>query len=250
MEQISMVEKFKDKVVVVTGAGRGIGRALALGFAAAGAKVVCAARTQSEIDDAAASIIEAGGSASAQRCDVAAPDDLRRLYDFTREAYGRLDVVIANAGGNFARQPLEDSDIAAWEHTVRVNLLGVYYTARFAIPDLKVRGGHIIVVGSGLGHRAGDNTHSAYSASKAGAWMLARAMAKELSPYRICVNELIPGAVRTELFSSAPRPADSPLQAEWIKSPEDVLPLALFIASGPLTGPTGQSFSLMRRDSQ
>jgi len=204
-----MTEKFKDKVVVVTGAGRGIGRALALGFAAAGAKVVCAARTQSEIDDAAASIIEAGGSASAQRCDVAAPDDLRRLYDFTREAYGRLDVVIANAGGNFARQPLEDSDIAAWEHTVRVNLLGVYYTARFAIPDLKVRGGHIIVVGSGLGHRAGDNTHSAYSASKAGAWMLARAMAKELSPYRICVNELIPGAVRTELFSSAPRPAGS-----------------------------------------
>ncbi len=245
-----MAGKFKDKAVVITGAGRGIGRALALGFAGAGAKVVCAARTQSEIDDAAAAIRAAGGSALAQRCDVARPDDLRRLYDFTRKAYGRLDVVIANAGGNFARLPLEDSDIVAWEHTVRVNLLGVYYTARFAIADLKARGGHIIVIGSGLGHRVGDKTHSAYSASKAGAWMLTRALAKELSPYNICVNELIPGAVQTELFSSAPRPADSPLQAEWIKSPEDVLPLALFIASGPLTGPTGQSFSLMRRDSQ
>ncbi|MCY4019372.1 MAG: SDR family NAD(P)-dependent oxidoreductase [Chloroflexi bacterium] len=245
-----MAEKFKDKVVVITGAGRGIGRALALGFAEGGASVVCAARTQSEIDATAAAIRAAGATASSQRCDVASPADLQRLYDVTRETYGRLDVVIANAGGNFARQTLEDSDIAAWEQTVRVNLLGVYYTARFAIPDLKARGGHIIVVGSGLGHRAGDNTHSAYSASKAGAWMLVRAMAKELSPYRICVNELIPGAVQTELFSSAPRPADSPLQAEWIKSPEDVLPLALFIASGPLTGPTGQSFSLMRRDSQ
>ncbi len=245
-----MAEKFKDKAVVVTGAGRGIGRALALGFAGAGAKVVCAARTQAEIDDAAAAIRAAGGSAVAQRCDVASPDDLRQLYDFTRATYGRLDVVIANAGGNFARQPLEDSDIAAWEHTVRVNLLGVYYTARFAIADLKARGGHIIVIGSGLGHRVGDSVHSAYSASKAGVWMLTRALAKELSPYKICVNELIPGAVQTELFSSAPRPADSPLQAEWIKSPEDVLPLALFIASGPLTGPTGQSFSLMRRDSQ
>ena len=245
-----MAEHLKDKVVVITGAGRGIGRALACGFAAQGAKVVCAARTQTEIDDVVAEIQASGASALSRRCDVTAPDDLRRLYDVTREAYGRLDIVIANAGGNFARQPLEDSDIEAWEHTVRVNLLGVYYTARFAIPDLKVRGGHIIVTGSGLGHRVGDSTHSAYSASKAGAWMLVRALAKELSPYSICVNELIPGAVQTELFSSAPRPADSPLQAEWIKSPEDVLPLALFIASSPLTGPTGQSFSLMRRDSQ
>lgn len=245
-----MADQLADKVVVVTGAGRGIGRALATGFAGQGAKVVCAARTQSEIDSTVAAIRGAGGVAASQRCDVAVPEDLRRLYSFTRETYGRLDVVIANAGGNFARQRLEDSDIDAWEHTVRVNLLGAYYSARFAIPDLKVRGGHIIVVGSGLGHRVGDDTHSAYSASKAGAWMLVRSLAKELSPYKICVNELIPGAVRTELFSSAPRPADSPLQAEWIKSPEDVLPLALFIASGPLTGPTGQSFSLMRRDSQ
>ena len=144
-----------------------------------------------EIDDVVAAIRATGASALSQRCDVAVPDDLRRLYDVTRQTYGRLDVVIANAGGNFARQPLEDSDIEAWEHTIRVNLLGVYYTARFAIPDLKVRGGHIIVVGSGLGHRVGDNTHSAYSASKAGAWMLVRALAKELSPYKICVNELI-----------------------------------------------------------
>ena len=245
-----MADQFVDKVVVVTGAGRGIGRALAFGFAEQGAKAVCAARTQSEIDDTAAAIGRAGGNAISQRCDVSSPEDLRQLFDTAREKYGRLDVVIANAGGNFARQPLEDSDIEAWEQTVRINLLGVYYSARFAIPDLKVRGGHIIVVGSGLGHRVGDSTHSAYSASKAGAWMLVRSLAKELSPYKICVNELIPGAVQTELFSSAPRPADSPLRAEWIKTPEDVVPLALFIASQPLAGPTGQSFSLMRRDSQ
>ncbi|MEM6530314.1 MAG: SDR family oxidoreductase, partial [Chloroflexota bacterium] len=129
-------------------------------------------------------------------------------------------------------------------------LMGVYYTAKFAIPHMKAAGGHIILMGSGLGHRAGDNIHSAYGAAKAGAWMLVRSLAKELKPYRICVNELMPGVVHTGRTPDATRPADSPLHAEWIKTPADVVPLALFIATQPLTGPTGQSFSLMRRDSQ
>ena len=159
------------------------------------------------------------------------------VYDITRQTYGRLDIVIANAGGNLVRQSLEDSDIVAWEGTIRLNLIGVYYTAKFAIPYLKAEGGHIIVVGSGVGHRVADNTHSAYGASKAGAWMLTRALARELSHYSICVNELIPGLVATDLTSNMSRPPDSPLRAEWIKAPDDVVPLALFIASQPLTRP-------------
>ncbi len=245
-----MRQQLQDKVVVITGAGRGIGRGLAIGFAEQGANVVCAARSQDQIDETATLIANASGKALALRCDVTDSQDLQNLYQATKETYGALDVVIANAGGNFGRRLVEDSDIASWEQTIRVNLIGVYYTAKYAIPDLKVRGGHIIVIGSGMGHRVGDLANSAYSASKAGAWMLVRALAKELVDYNICVNELIPGLVQTAIVEGASRPDDSPLNAEWFKTPADVLPLALFLATQPLTGPTGQSFSLMRRDSQ
>lgn len=239
------------QTALITGAGRGIGRGLALGLAAESAKVVCAARTAAQINETAQAIWQAGGEAIAVQCDVTSPPDVQALYAETRAAYGRLDIVIANAGANSAPSPLEESDIEGWAQTIEVNLLGVYYTAKFAIPDLKVRGGHIIVIGSGLGHRVGDSANSAYSVSKAGAWMLVRTLAKELSRYAICVNELIPGLVRTDMTAAdKARPADSPLRAEWFKRPADVVPLALFMAAQPLTGPTGQSFSLMRRDSQ
>ena len=235
-----MRQQLQDKVVVITGAGRGIGRGLAIGFAEQGADVVCAARTQDQIDETAALIAKAGGKALALRCDVTDPHDLQNLYRATKETYGALDVVIANAGGNFARQLVEEGDIAAWEQTIRVNLIGVYYTAKYAIPDLKVRGGHIIVIGSGMGHRVGDLANSAYSASKAGAWMLVRALAKELSPHKICVNELIPGLVQTAIVEGVSRPDDSPLNADGLRR-RLILPLALFLATQPLTGQQGRA---------
>ncbi len=245
-----MSKQLDGKVVVITGAGRGIGQGLAIGFAEQGAKIVCSARTQSQLDDTVDTIKQTGGDAIAVQCDVASAESVQNLYTETMSAYGQVDVVIANAGGNFARASVEDSDIDDWLMTIQVNLMGVYYTAKYAIPHMKADGGHIILMGSGLGHRVGDSTHSAYSASKAGAWMLVRSLAKELQSYKICVNELIPGVVKTEILSEDKRPDDSPLNIEWMKTPADVVPMALFIATQPLLGATGQSFSLMRRDSQ
>lgn len=239
----------ESKIVIITGAGRGIGRGLAIGFAEQGAKVVCAARTQTQLDETIQAIHDSGGQAIAVSCDVTRPEDLQNLYAETRARYGSVDIVIANAGGNFERRSVEEGDINAWEKTLRVNLLGVYYTCKFAIPDLKRKGGHIIVIGSGMGHRDGG-AGSAYSASKAAVWMLTRNLATELRDYGICVNELIPGLVDTDILSEAERPAGSALSLEWFKQPADVVPLALFLAAQPSTGPTGQSFSLMRRDSQ
>ncbi|MCE2472650.1 MAG: SDR family oxidoreductase [Anaerolineae bacterium] len=244
-----MSKQLESKIAVITGAGRGIGRGIAIGFAEQGAKVVCASRTQAQLDDTIQAIRDSGGQAIALSCDVTRPDDVRDLYAETRSHYGPVDIVIANAGGNFERRSVEDSDIDGWENTLRVNLLGVYYTCKYAIPDLKTKGGHIIVTGSGMGHRDGG-AGSAYSASKAAVWMLARNLATELRDYGICVNELIPGLVDTDILTAAERPADSALSLEWFKQPADVVPLALFLATQPLTGPTGQSFSLMRRDSQ
>jgi len=245
-----MTKQLDGKVAVITGAGRGIGRAIAIGFAEQGAKVVCAARTQSQIDETARLIRDAAGDAIAVPCDVADAAAVQRLYAATRAHYGPVDIVVANAGGNFSRHSVEASDIADWERTLRVNLIGVYYTCKFAIADLKGKGGHIIVVGSGLGHRVVDAAHSAYGASKAGAWMFVRALAAELRPHQICVNELIPGLVQTAITADVDRSDATAFGAEWFKAPEDVLPMALFLATQPLTGPSGQSFSLMRRDSQ
>ncbi|MDE2777594.1 MAG: SDR family NAD(P)-dependent oxidoreductase [Chloroflexota bacterium] len=245
-----MTNLLEGKVAVITGAGRGIGRALASGFAAQGAKVVCAARTSAQIDETVHAIRDSGGDAIAVPCDVGDAAAVEHLYAETRARFGGIDIVVANAGGNFARASVEESDIADWELTVRVNLIGVYFTCKYAIADMKGQGGHIIVVGSGVGHRVVDEAHSAYGASKAGAWMFVRALAAELRPYNICVNELIPGLVRTAITADVDRSDDAAFGAEWFKEPEDVLPLALFLASQPLTGPTGQSFSLMRRDSQ
>ena len=245
-----MTKQLDGKVAVITGAGRGIGRAIAIGFAEQGAKVVCAARTQSQIDETARLIRDAACDAIAVPCDVADAAAVQRLFAETSAHYGPVDIVVANAGGNFSRHSVEASDIADWERTVRVNLIGVYYSCKYAIPDLKGKGGHIIVVGSGVGHRVVDTAHSAYGASKAGAWMFVRALAEELRPYNICVNELIPGLVQTAITADIDRSDAAAFGAEWFKTPEDVLPLALFLATQPLTGPSGQSFSLMRRDSQ
>ena len=146
---------------------------------------------------------------------------------------------------------MEESSIADWELTIQVNLIGVYYTCKYAIPDLKGKGGHIIVIGSGMGHRVvegGALQPTAPQKPAPGCWCVR--WRPELRPYGICVNELIPGLVRTDLVDAANLPDDSPLEVEWRKTPADVVPLALFLATQPPTGPTAQSFSLMRRDSQ
>ncbi len=128
-----------------------------------------------------------------------------------------------------------------------MNLLGAYYCAQAAIPALKQRGaGKIITVGSGIGHR-GVVGSSDYACSKAGLWMLTRVLAQELAASHISVNELIPGPVDTR-GQHTQRQGPFAIESEWIKTPEEVVPLALFLATQPAIGPTAQSFSLMRRD--
>jgi 3-oxoacyl-[acyl-carrier protein] reductase len=170
------------------------------------------------------------------------------MYAATVGTAGGFDIVVVNAGANAERRPVAQSDPTAWRRTIEVNLIGAYHTARLAIPHLKRRGGgKIVMIGSGLGHssRMGN---SAYSVSKAGLWMLTRVLAEEVRADGIAVNELIPGPVRTAMTQGPPGPSSvMNLKEEWIKSPADVVPLAMFLATQPAEGPTGQSFSLMRR---
>lgn len=238
------------KVAVVTGAGRGIGKAIALGYAQAGAAICCAARTVPEINQTVEEIEAAEGRGLAVPTNVTKLESVQRMFQKTADAFGGLDILVINAGVNYDRRPVEESDPEDWRATVEVNLIGAYYCAQAAIPYFKQRGqGKIITVGSGLGHR-GIPGRSAYACSKAGLWMLTRVLAQELWPHNISVNELIPGPVETSLTASPTAKEGSvfEINSEWVKTPEDVVPLALFLAEQPVVGPTAQSFSLMRRD--
>ncbi len=236
------------KVALVTGGGRGIGRAIAIAYAGAGAAVSCAARTHAEIEAVAAEIEAAGGQALAVTTDVADAASVARAVAETAARFGGLDILVINAGVSPQKSEVAESDPAAWSQTIAINLTGAYYCARAAIPYLKARGGgKIITVGSGMSRRGAPGS-SAYSVSKAGLWMLTRILGQELRADNISVNELIPGPVNTAMTSAPSADETSPWDGEWFKQPEEVVPLALFLAGAPDGGPTAQSFSLMRRD--
>lgn len=244
-------QRLQGKVAVVTGAGRGIGRAIAVAYAREGADVCCAARTLSEIEEARKEIEGLGGRAIAVQADVTSVGDIENMYKAAADAFGGVDISVINAGGNLEKGRIEDTDPEGWAATIDLNLTGAYYCARFAIPYLKARGGgKIITIGSGIGHN-GRPGSSAYACAKAGLWMLTRILGQELWEYNISVNELVPGPVATPGATASwaqEENAVNSIDSEWIKDSEDVAPLALFLATQPDRGPTSQSFSLMRRD--
>lgn len=232
------------QVAVITGGGRGIGRAIAIAYAAAGAAVVVAARSATEIDAVAGSIRQAGGQALACHVDVADYASVAALYEQAAAQFGGVDIVLANAGVSHGMGSIETADLEAWKRTVEINLFGALHTARAAIPYLRKRGGgKIVMTGSGSRFRPTPGI-SAYSSSKLALWMLTQTLATELQDANISVNELIPGPVKTGMthFGEVSFPP-----GEWMKDPEDVVPLAMYLATQPLVGPTAQSFSLMRR---
>ncbi|MFD1560858.1 SDR family NAD(P)-dependent oxidoreductase [Paraburkholderia silviterrae] len=238
--------QLRGKVAIVTGAGRGIGRAIALAYARQGAAVCCAARSLGQVQETAAQIAAEGGRALAVATDVTDFASVERMVGEAEQAFGGLDIVVMNAGVGGGQQTVEASDPQTWRATIEVNLMGAYHCAKAALPALKRRGaGKIIAIGSGHGQR-GRAGVSDYACSKAGLWMLTRVLAQELAPHNISVNQLIPGPVVTEMTGDLL--ARNTFEGEWVKSPEDVAPLAVFLAAQPEPGPTAQSFSLMRRD--
>ena len=239
----------QGKTALVTGAGSGIGRAVAIAFARAGAAVACVARGEDAIQQTCMQIAEFGGQALALPADVSDFGAMQQRCDAAEKHFGGIDLVFAAAGVSVENSTVEHSDPLAWRRTLEVNLVGAFVTAKTAIPALKRSGGgHMIFVGSGMGHRAAA-TRSAYACSKAGLHMLVRVLAAELTEDAIAVNELVPGPVLTPFIAGRVDQLRKAAGAsEWFKTTQEVVPMALFMATQPQPGPTGQTFSLARRE--
>ena len=242
--------QLKDKIAIITGSGRGIGRAIALAYAAEGARVVIAARSTSQLDEVAAEISAQGDEVLAVPTDMRIRTEVENLVQQTVDRFGRIDILVNNAGVN-PRGPFLNSTDEEWEQGWQINVMGVVYACRAALPIMQKQGsGNIINVGSGMG-QVGHANLSVYCASKAALHGLTQAIAEEVWEDGIIANVLIPGPVRTELSKPAWENTESfRAQSDPWKKPEQVVASALFLASQPSdSGMTGQILSIMRRNS-
>ena len=241
----------KERVVIVTGAGQGIGRVFAKGFAQAGARVVIAELNESNAASVAAEILEAGGQALAVTTDVADEASIKEMVEVVEDEWGRIDVLVNNAGifSTLEMRPFDQIPLEEWEKVLRVNLTGPFLCARAVLPAMRrAQWGRIINVASGA-VRLGRPNYLHYIATKAALAGMSLSMARELGKDGITVNAILPGATFTEIE----RKTVTPEQKERIVAmqciprpevPEDLVGAVLFLASDASGFVTGQSINL------
>jgi NAD(P)-dependent dehydrogenase (short-subunit alcohol dehydrogenase family) len=184
-----------EKVAVITGGGRGIGRAIALKFAREGAAVVVAARTKTEIEAVAQEVDAAGGRAAAVIADVAQERDCEHLILEAASKFGRVDILVNNAGEYGPVKPVEEILPPEWDRVVAVHLRGAYLLMRLALPGMYARGSGVILNISSLSAKSAFGWGSPYAAAKAGMLGLTRVAAAEAARKGVRVNAICPGPV-------------------------------------------------------
>ena len=195
---VNDIFRLEDKVAVITGGSRGIGRSIAEEFARRGARVVITARKADELEETARAIRDEGGEATAIAAHAAKDDTIDALVDQVMEKYGRIDVLVNNAATNVAFAQLSDLETAAWDKTIETNLRGPFVLSKAVVNRwMKEHGGNIINICSIAGFR-GDPNMGAYSVSKAALVMLTKVQARELGAYGIRVNGIAPAVIKTK----------------------------------------------------
>jgi NAD(P)-dependent dehydrogenase (short-subunit alcohol dehydrogenase family) len=235
------------KVAVVTGSSRGIGRAIATRLAEHGAQVVISSRKAGPCEEVAAAINEEhAGRAIAIPANISSKEDLQRLVDETREAFGKIDILVCNAASNPYFGPMSGISDDAFHKILGNNIVSNHWLIHMVAPEMRARRDGVIIIISSVGGLRGSSMLGAYGISKAADFQLARNLAQELSPDNIRVNCIAPGLVKTDFARAlwdtpeAERRSSSTTPLRRLGEPDDIAGAAVFLASRAGAWMTGQ----------
>jgi NAD(P)-dependent dehydrogenase (short-subunit alcohol dehydrogenase family) len=236
----------KDKVALITGSTRGIGKSIAEEMAKAGAKVVISSRKPEACEAVLQEFHARNQDAIAVPCNVGNKEQLRSLVDRTLSHWGRIDIVVCNAASNPVFGPLIKVSDEAFDKIILTNVKSVFWLANMAIPQMAERGGGSVIVISSIGALRGSNVNGLYGTSKAAEAGLCRALAVEWGPQNVRVNCILPGLVKTDFARALwedeerrkRREAATPLRR--LGEPKDIGGVAVFLASEAAAFITGQ----------
>ena len=239
------------KVAVVTGGGRGIGQAIAYGFAKAGAQVVVTSRKAADLEATAATIGAFGGKAFPLPAHLGRTEEIQKMVNTVMEKFGRIDILVNNAGASPAMGTVLDSDERLWDTIMNLNLKGVYFTSQAVAKIMKTQGGGKIINVASVDGFNPEPFVSVYSISKAGVRMITKAFAAELASFNIQVNTIAPGPIDTKMMNShwAHLPPEEAKKARAalerilptgrLGQPDEIAGAALFLASAASSYTTG-----------
>jgi NAD(P)-dependent dehydrogenase (short-subunit alcohol dehydrogenase family) len=223
--------KLKDRVAVITGAGRGIGKAIAMAYAREGAKLALCARTRSELDETVRQIQALKAECEGWSCDVSLEEPVQDFVANVLKAFGKVDVLVNNAGVMTRPAPTTELEVKKWDYTIAVNLRGPFLVTRAVLPlMIKQKSGSIINVSSSIGRSAYAN-FIAYATSKWGLEGFTQTLAAEVRSYNIRANSVEPGYVATKLTGYRG------------SQPESVTDVFVYLASDEAQSITGKMLS-------